>query len=577
MVRLSAKRSLVSAAVLCVVVLAPVSAYASVTLTSYPQEMVCLRDRLNVVWEEQVRCYIAYGPAPGTYTDRTVTEAVGEMTFVPEDEGMQPGVHFCVVREVGGGDSEEFQLVVQSPVFPEPSAPPNGGEVSETTVLLEWDPVDRVPYYHVVVSDSEIEISEEGGELALSGVNIIWQAITSGNSIQYGGPDPSGHFEASNGVSPPLMSGFDYNWLVFNNYGNHPLLTSVIGAGISGYSANIEAGTEAPFLLEPPDGTTSAEGVLTFDWTDSPGASGYHVYMHERRDWAGGEASYPVWDAATTLSEIDVHLGDLLTSGEYYWRVVALDGVGAGACSESRRLDYETETGQARILTRDEQGFPLPWTYVEIEFTSGGVEVLPAITNEDGVYTKTLVPGEYSFLATKDGHVDTLEQATVWVDQTTTVELSLRRAPARIRGIVEDELGRPVFDARVATSAGQDDVSARSDADGNFVLTVEPGDWTIVASKNGYEPSLPTTATVQAGDYHVVDSPLVLWGTPGTLSGTVVNSSGNPLPAATIWQTASRDRSPRRPTGRADSRWSLRPECGRSARGRAGSRTAKLA
>ena len=523
-------------AVLTLLALAmPVAAMASVTLLSYPQEMLAPTDRATVTWEEPVRCYIAYGPAPGVYTSRTATEAVGELVFVPAYEGMEPGLHFCVVREVGsGGDSQEFQLIIESTLLPELVSPPNGGTIEEATALLEWDPVDGVPYYHVVVSDSEVEISEEDGEIRIHGANIVWQAITSGTSIGYGGVDPSRHFDASNGVSPPLMAGFDYNWLVFNNYGNHPLFTSAIGAGIAGFSTSAAAAVDAPALVEPADSVVSAEDVLTFDWEDVPGAAGYHFYMHERREWAGGEASYPVWDASTSVSEIDVHLGGVLTGGEYYWRVVALDGAGAGACSESRRLNYETDTGEARIVTTDAAGNPLPWVFVEIQFASGGVKVLPAITNEDGIYNKELVPGEYTFHATKEGHVDTTEQASIRVDQTTQVGMSLRIAPARVRGTVENEDGEPVFGALVAASSGANEVSAHTNADGNFVLTVTGGEWTVAASKQGYESSEPTVVVVAPGDYVNIGEPLIVRGAPGTLTGTVVNFSGNPLAVATV-------------------------------------------
>lgn len=504
--------------------------------------MITLTDMATVSWQEQVRCYIAYGPAPGVYSSRTITEAVGELTFFPCDEGLLPGVHFCVVRDAATGESsEEFQIVVESPLFPEPTAPANGTSVNATTTTLEWDPVDRVPYYHVVMSDQEIEISQEDGEVILTGADLIWQAITSGTSIQYGSPDPSGHFTSTNGTSPPLMDGFTYNWLIFNNYGNHPLLTSTAGAGLAGFTCDVVADVGAPSLVAPAAGITIAEDVLDFDWGAVPGAAGYHLYIHEKREWSGGEASYPVWDGATTGTSMEVHVGEFLPGGEYYWKVVALDASGRGACSELRQLNYETETGTARIITMNEAGEPLPWVFVEIEFTQGGVEVLPVITNENGIYNKILIPGEYDFLATKDGHVDTLQQATVDVNETTTVLLQLRRSPARLRGTVEDELGRSVFDASVRAFAEDCEVSTETDADGNYVLALSPGLWTVSASKRGYEPSPPVNVLLEAGDYVEMQEPLTLRGTPGTLSGTVVNSYGNPLTNASVraWSGAS--------------------------------------
>ncbi|MFH1501525.1 MAG: carboxypeptidase regulatory-like domain-containing protein [Candidatus Eisenbacteria bacterium] len=566
--RTSASAVALPLASLAVVLLTAACALATITLLGYPQELVSPSDRVTVTWEEDERCYVAYGPAPGVYPSRTATEAVRELTFVPADEGMLPGIHFCVVRAVGtGGDSEEFQLIVESPVFPGPTSPPNGSSVSETTTLFEWDLVDRVPYYHVVVSDSEIEISEEEGEIVLSGARVIWQAITGGTSIQYGGADPSGHFAGANGVSPPLMPGFTYNWLVFNNYGNHPLLTSTAGAGLAGFACSVSADVGAPDLVAPPDSVAMAEDLVYFDWADVPDATGYHIYIHESREWGGGEARYPVWDGATTASEAEVAFGSFLPRGEYHWRVVALDDHGAGACSLSRRLDYETETGEAMLVTTNELGEPLPWVFVEMEFSQGGVEVFPIITNGVGVYAKELIPGDYTFRAVKAGHVDTLAQATVRVNETTPVVMELRRAPARIRGTVEDEQGRAVFDATVEADRGSDHVVTHTDADGNFVLTVTSGEWTIIARKQGHESSSPEVVTVSAGDYHVLPAPLVLLGTPGTVSGSVVNTMGNPLPAATVLAESGTSRETATTNGSgafslslAPGRWVLRAE-----------------
>ncbi len=522
-------------AALVIVLAFAASASASVTLLSYPQDLLALTDMARVTWQEHVRCFIAYGPAPGVYSSRTVTEATGELTFVPGDEGFLPGIHFCVVRDVVTGEqSEEFQIVVESPFFPEPTAPANGTAISATTTMLEWDPVDRVPYYHVVVSDHEIDITEEDGEVVLTGADLIWQAITSSTSIQYGSSDPSGHFTSTNGVSPPLMEGFTYNWLVFNNYGNHPLLTSTAGAGLAGFTCDVEADVDAPQLVSPADGVTMAEEVLDFDWQPVAAASGYHLYIHEMREWSGGEASYPVWDGATTGTSMEVHVGEFLPGGEYYWRVMALDAAGRGACSESRRLNYETDTGEAGIVTTDELGEPLPWVFVQTEFTQGGVEVLPIITDERGVYNKVLIPGEYDFLASKEGHVDTLQQATIRVGETTTVRLQLRRSPARVRGAVEDELGRPVFDATVTALGPNSTQTSQSDPDGRFVLALEQGPWALSAAKQGYETSTVVDVALEAGDYLELSAPLTLLGTPGTVSGTVVNSYGNPLANAGV-------------------------------------------
>jgi hypothetical protein len=508
-------------------------AAADITLIDFPHELVALDEWFTVSWEEPVRCRIDYGWAPGYYTESTHTEGVQSLTLKAVYEDIDPGIHFCVLAAVNSSDtSDEFVLIIESPLLPGPTAPPGGSVLHETTTLFEWDPVDGVPYYHVIVSDTEAEISEVNGELVLDGANLIWQAITGGTSIQYGSLDPSGHFTASNGISPPLMAGFDYNWFVLNNYGGHPLLTSVVGAGISSFTVDVEAGLSAPDLLSPPDSIAITDDLVEFEWSDV-GASVYYLYIHEKRTLGGGEASYPVWSGAVTEPRADVHVASFLTTGDYRWRVVAIDAAGRGVATGTRGFVFSTQTGTARIVT-EAAGEPLPWVLTEIEFLAGGVDLIPVVTNENGFAEKQLIPGEYLFHATKQGHVDTTAQAVVQADETTVVLIGMRRAPARVRGTVLDEAEDPVFDADVLARRGEETVDGSSDANGNFVLEVDPGTWALTAEKQGYEPADPETVTVEAGAYFELEDPLVLVGSPVAVTGNVLNHGGSPVAGATV-------------------------------------------
>jgi len=209
--------ALVAAAAIAAALALVVPAAADITLTSTPDDLVQMGEFTTVSWAETIRCNVNYGRVPGAYTDETATWGWDSLVFTPENEGMTHGIYYCIVSEIDGSEtSDEFVLIVDAPISPSPTAPLNGSTVYETTTELQWDPVDGVSYYHVLVSDHEIDVSEEDGEIVVTGANIVWQAITSGSSIQYGSPDPSGYFVASNGTSPPLMSGFSYHWLVFN-------------------------------------------------------------------------------------------------------------------------------------------------------------------------------------------------------------------------------------------------------------------------------------------------------------------------------------------------------------------------
>lgn len=525
---------------LAAVLAGPVTARGAITLEDYPHELISLDDRATVTWSEDVMGRMHYGRAPGLYADSTVVQAARELVVVPADEGMSAGIHYCVIGEVGGTDvSEEFILVVESPVFPTPTSPQNGSIINHPGAIFEWDPVEGVPYYHIVVSDAEISIEEEDGELKITGANVIWQAITSGTSIQYGGPDPSGHFDDTNGTSPPLMNGFDYNWLVFNNYGNDPLLSSVSGAGLSAFTVDVPVTIDQPGLTSPPDSVITAEDIVEFTWTEVEGAVGYLIYICENRTWGSGEASYHVWDCATQEPYAEVRLASFLAGGEYIWRVIALDGAGYGVASAKRTLEYATSTGTAHIETMQSGGAVLPNVMVEIEFLSGGVSVLPAITNGDGACNKKLVPGAYVFHAIKDGFVDTLAHVNVAPDETVEVPIEMRRTPSRVRGIVEDDLGHPVFDARLIASCGDEAVSTETDADGRFALALTAGTWTIHAEKNGYAPSEAIAVELIGGQYLELEDPLLLAGTPGMLRGSIQNGDGNPIAGASVFATGA--------------------------------------
>ena len=520
-------------------------ALASLTLVSYPTELVQLDEEITVSWVEPVDCRLLYGRSPGDYPSGTASHGVGSLTFTPGSEGMTTGIHYCVVQSLQGDErSPEFLLIAESPVFPVPVAPANGGVVQGTTTLLRWDPVEGVPFYHVLVSDSEVQLEEQNGQTVLTGANVVWQAITGETSIQYGSVDPSGHFVESNGESPPLMSGFDYRWLVLNNFGNHPLLTSLAGAGLAGFTADVPVTMDPPALLAPQDSLTVVDDVLEFRWQPVDGAVGYRLYVYQRRTWAGGEASYPVWNGSTTVPTVQIHLASFLVTGEYHWRVIALDEGGAGVASELRRFDYSSVTGTAHITTTTEDGQALGAVLVEIGHASGGGTVIPAVTDASGYAQRTLAPGEYEFLATKAEFVDTTALVVVPADGSVEVPISMRRARARLRGSVVDALDQPVAGATVTASGEGGSTECPTDNAGAFALQLEPGLWQVRAEKQGYVACQPETVRLVAGEYAELATPLILTGSPGSLAGSVVNAGGTPVAGATVWARSGGTSSP---------------------------------
>ena len=120
-------------------------------------------------------------------------------------------------------------------------------------------------------------MSRPGLNTVARGANIIWQAITPNTSIPYGIPDPSGFFAEMQ--PPPLVPGVRYNWIVLNNYGNNPALTSSVTSGPAGFSVDVPLPFDPPTNLVPEPGASVAGQTITFSWTPVQEATLYHIYI----------------------------------------------------------------------------------------------------------------------------------------------------------------------------------------------------------------------------------------------------------------------------------------------------------
>jgi len=364
---------------------------------------------------------------------------------------------------------------------------------------------------------------------------MIWQAITSGTSIQYGAVDPSGHFTDSNGTPPPLMEGTGYTWLVFNNYGNDPLLTSFTAVGISFFSVVNPVWMAPPDQVAPADSAALASASVAFEWSHVSEAAGYHLYIYRMQEFAGRDIGHPFWDGSSLPNELLVHLATIASSGdEFRWRVIALNDQGNGVASLLRSFGYESSSGTAIVETQTAEGGVLPWVQINIEHLEGGVPLMPSFTDEDGECQRVLPAGTYLLTTRKDDYVEDEAEVAIAPGQSTAVTFQLIRAPGSIRGIVEDDAGRPVFDAEVMGTSEHGAVNTFTSVSGHFSLDVIAGEWIVHARKDGYLTS--EIESVVVGGYGEVDldNPLVLIGTPSTVTGSVLNPSGNPIAGATV-------------------------------------------
>jgi hypothetical protein len=532
-----ARASILALVCLGATLLIPADAHAEgITLLSYPEGLLPLYEEVTVAWAESLECKVKFGREPGNYGSST-PKGIGSVTFTPYSVDMKGGIFYCIVKHNSAdGTSEEFVLHVEGDTFANELLPEDGSVLSGPTTLLSWDPADDVPYYHVLVSDIPITFEiDDDDHIHVTGGNIVWQAITSETSIQYGAIDPSGHFALSNGVSPPLMNDLSYSWVVLNNFGNHPMYTSFAGGSLSNFTIDVPMLMETPPQVFPPDGATLADHSVQFEWRTIPYAVGYHLYIYQLREFGLGEAGYPIWDGPWSGETGTVHLGNFCVSGDYRWRILALDNQGRGRASPLREFEYLTAQGTALISTVDEAGSAVRYVQVDIEYLSGGATFSPALTNGAGWCEKPLLPGGYLFTPTKEGFVDTTAMAVIADGQSTPVSIVMRRAPASISGFVEDELGLPIAGAHVFAESGEDLFETTTTTNGSFTLGVKTGSWDVYARKGGYVPSESQSVEVSAFEDVDLLAPLVLIDASGTVSGNVLNEAGSPVGGATVW------------------------------------------
>ena len=511
---------------------------------------------VTLSWDEVISldCYFRFGTSPGDYTLGSIPEdgTSKSVKFIPQNVGMaNPGIYYGIITNSPDATisadeyaSSEFQIIIEAQNAPDVIAPL--GTVTDPTPVFQWQPVDGVPYYHIVVSDNPVEITEDAnGQTIVKGANIIWQAITPNTSIRYGDVDPSGFFNATNGTPPPLMSGLTYNFMVLNNYGNHPAFTSEVQGSVNEFVVDIPSNLTPPKLVAPADSSLITGETITFQWDEVPGAVNYKVSVFEQKTENGSTVSFPVWETTTSNTLVDFPAGSYLINSTYIWKVLAWDEAGGGVQSENFMFSYATTVATLKIRTKTTSGAYLPRVEVSVTPIEGSADMVPLVTDNTGYAKKVLRDGSYQLTARKDGYETTTVDAVLAVDPypdspdgDTIVEIVLPESPASITGRAYNVgTGAGVANATViatnTTSGEQKTVT--TDADGNFLIGVSSGTWDVYAKKTGYLASATKTVTVDPGtSVNLGTNALGLTLNQGTLSGVVKTTTGKALQGATV-------------------------------------------
>ena len=531
-----------------IALLAPCAALAGVGdvhPTQIPGGLTALGDTLSLRWAEPLDCQLELGPTPENLLPLDgAAGGPGALDFVPDSLGLTPGAWTArLVSLVNAADTSlPFPLFIEADQAPLMLSPANGDTVPGGGVTLRWEPVLGVPYYHVLFSDQEILIEEdENGDPVIAGAAIVWQAITPSTSIAYGDVDPSGFFTGMNGNAAPLVPGPTYNWLVLNNYGNNPALSSTRQAGVSAFNVDGGSALDAPVLLAPAEGDTLQSDSVVFNWSAVDGASHYQFALSRIVDEDGNEGAVGVFDQVTGQTSLELPASSLLVDSRYRWKVYALDESGQGTASAPREFVYVVASGRLKIRTRDDNGDVLAYVQVLLTPLGGGGSALPVVTGSSGGWDDDLSPGAYRLEASFDGHEDASAQAEVIEDSLRTVTLVLPPSPATLAGTVRDLQSQPVAYAVVSARDTLTGELRQVDAGGGggFQLGVTPGVWRLKATRSGYHAADSLLVTAQPGAYQTLPAPLHVEPNSCTLAGAALNASGAPVVSATV--TLARD------------------------------------
>ncbi len=486
--------------------------------------------------------------------------------FSPSDQpNMEPGTYYYIAGWRGKVGlpmqrrdtvlvSNELTMIVRSDAVVEPTEPASGDTITDLTPTFHWKRNPGVPYYHIIVSDEEIDATEITNLDSVE-LSIVWQAITSNTFITYGAPDPSGTITAD---PPPISPEMEYSWAVINNYGNHPALS----VGIPYPSTFVVAGKKLnkPINVSPGDGDTvlaAPDAPLHLTWTNlDTNANTYQVYVYVASNIEGVNAQLVVWNTEVTAgnfsgdtASIAVDAFQTFTNNKYTWRVIAVDRKGAGTAGELSEFQYRgmrqghlVVRAREKIRTGDTTYIesPVSLAEVEVEVLDGSMEApLLFYTDNNGVLKRDRPVGEYRLTIRKDGFLPATRTVAVTYDQltgpeTTMVTMYIDRPDATIYGKVVDEAGEPIDLARVfAVSDYGDTISDECDASGNFVLSCSQADWNVWATKKGYVSSVPRDVSVNFGQS--VNFGLVsIKRNPLSLSGVVRNTDGEAVLGATV-------------------------------------------
>lgn len=461
----------------------PQNAAAKITLTYIGDPFITRNtpDTLFVSWKEKFRiCQIYYATRPGggdpaRYKNAVPDTGSGELAITRGLQQLGVGIYYCILRDVmdPAASSIEFVIFVQPQVPVRMLGPIGEFTQQQEAPVFRWEEIPGVPYYYIMLTQGELEIltnSETGKIDSLVGVNLIWQAFTANNTIQYGDTDLSGTWPVQ--YAPPLLPGETYNWIVFNAFGPDfkYIAWDLYPLKPSEFVLQRQALPAVPAILEPQPNSVTAGEQIAFRWRRVPGAERYHLLLFEQQnDDRLSDGTLLLWQHVTPDSQANFPAAQFLAQSAYTLQVVA-ENPAAVSASARTKFTYQPVAGRLYLRTLEQDSdFPVRYAEVRIERRSGAALPFTFFTDNNANLDLELPHGDYDVRVSAPGYLPSELHATVAPGFIFAQKVLLAPAEYLLTGRVVDKAGQAIPFARVM-AAGDAETVVETDGLGGFTL-----------------------------------------------------------------------------------------------------------
>lgn len=178
---------------------------------------------------------------------------------------------------------------------------------------------------------------------------------------------------------------------------------------------------------------------------------------------------------------------------------------------------------------------PISTAAVSVSILQSNVLVGSVLVDSDGNYSiNGLSQGNYTLKISAPTYQTSSQGLTIYANTTTVANVALQPQPGAIAGtIIDQATNQPLVGATVEIMQGSVIFeSVLTDANGTYVANqLAPGSYTVRVSATNYQTGTQN-ATVLANA--TTSSNLQLMSDPGSISGTVTDSTGTPLSGAFV-------------------------------------------